>query len=341
MTTKAIAAVSLLWVLALPVHAASKGSAQEGLAAPKFTARLLKGSTVQLDKLRTPAGAVVAFADPKAQDGSRTLAFFEQSQAELVKQGVGLVVFLLGVSQEATAQTMVKENGLTAPLAVDPGNKTARQYGVSTSAAVIVIDHNGTVVKRLDSTGQTGDIGPPALAAVREMLKAEAAEQPAAPAAGPKPDKSTDVPAATAAEGKAPRAKPSDDETRLRIANGYRLIQTGYIGSALEDARTLAEQRGDDFLATLWLAYCLEASQLFPEAAVTYRRVLLLKPGHLYSLKAVARIDPEGRYKLPADVPKPPAAPPATAAAKPGDKPAKPGDKPAATSSQGPATVGE
>jgi len=67
----------------------------------------------------------------------------------------------------------------------------------------------------------------------------------------------------------------------------------------------LAEQRGIDFMATLWLAYCLEAARCYPEAAVTYRRVLTIRPGHTYALQAIARIDPDGRWRTPADLPKP------------------------------------
>ncbi len=313
-------------VLATSVVAQSvRSAAQVGLAAPKFTVRTLNAGSVGLAKLIKPAGAVVAFADPRSQLGADLIAFMQQSSAKIRQSGAGVIVFTLGGGQEETTARLVKANGLTVPVAHDAGQAVAKQYGVTGSATSLVIGPDGLVHGRFDATEQARDAGPKALEALAKLQTELEEARKKADQGGKADDKSKGT---ASADGRVPAKGPSDSEMRQRMETGWRLIQSGYVAAALEDARTLAAQRGDDWQATLWLAYCQEAGRLYPEAAVTYRKVLLLRPGHVYSLKAIARIDPEGRYRTPTDLPKP--TPAAGTAASGG-----------ATTSQGAATVGQ
>lgn len=302
--------------------------AQVGLRAPVFNARPVNAAAVSSARLAKPSGCIVAFADPRNQLGSDTIAYMQQTYPRIRATGAGAVVFVIGGSQDETVRQMVKDNNLTVPVANDAGSAVAKQYGVTGSATTFVIAPNGLVYGRWDATEQIRDIGPKATEALGKLQteledarKAAEAGQPA-----PTPGKGT-----AAAGGKVPPKGPSDDELHRRIESGWKLIQAGYVAAALEDARSLAAQRVDDWQATLWLAYCLEAARMYPEAAVTYRKVLLLKPGHVYSLKAIARIDPDGRWRTPADLPQPAPAPSSK----------EQGGNGGATTSQGSATVGQ
>lgn len=322
----AMLAVGLLAILANPVMAQNvRSAAQVGLPAPKFTARTVNAGAVALAKMIKPAGAVVAFADPRSQLGADLIAFMQQSYAKVRQSGAGAVVLTLGGGQEETTARLVKANGLTVPVAHDAGQAVAKQYGVTGSATSMVIGPDGLVYGRFDATEQARDAGPKAIEALTKLqTELEEARKKADKGSG----KGDDKKGTAAADGRVPAKGPSDSEMRQRIETGWRLIQSGYVAAALEDARTLAMQRGDDWQATLWLAYCQEAGRLYPEAAVTYRKVLLLRPGHVYSLKAIARIDPEGRYRTPSDLPKPTPA-------------ASTSERGGATTSQGAATVGQ
>ncbi len=113
----------------------------------------------------------------------------------------------------------------------------------------------------------------------------------------------TPAAADAAAVGTAPLAPPDDAETRRRIRVGWAMIQQGQVAAALADARTLAKARGLEPVSALWLAYALEASGEFAEAAVTYRKVLKLQPANAYARAAVMRIDPDGHWLTDADLP--------------------------------------
>ncbi|MCC7491258.1 MAG: redoxin domain-containing protein [Fimbriimonadaceae bacterium] len=299
-----------------------RAGAQTGLPAPRFAARPVNGPAVSLDALRRPGGALVAFCDPRSQDGAKALGFIESAQTQLTALQVKPVAFVINFSQSGSVQKLVKDNGLTVPVAHDSGQSVARQYGVDTSAVLVVVHPDGKVYRRFDATESNTDLGPAALAACKQLFDelTKAAEEAAQPAAA--------APATAATSGPAPVTRPSDEQTRQRIGQGWSLIQGGFVSAALEDARMLAEQRGNDLMATLWLAYCLEVARLYPEAAVTYRKVLLLQPGHVYALQAVGRIDPDGRWRTAADLPRP--IPPAGPVAEPAG----------ATTRSGPATIG-
>lgn len=292
---------------------------QEGLPAPKFTARPVNGKQVNLASLIDPNGGVLALADPRNRDGARLVAYLQQSQTQLTAMKVGVMVIALGYSQRSSVESLAKDNKLTVPLAADDNGKFAKAFGVATSAVVLVIDPDGNVFKRLEATNDSTDLGPLAMAAVTDMLEkfAKADDGEAIPEATPadQPDAKAD----------AAKAKLSEEAVRKRIAAGWKLLQLGYREAALTDARALAEQQGRDFQTSLWLAYALEAAMHYPEAAVTYREVLKLQPGNLYARTAIARIDPTGRYLTKADLPQPVAAEGADAEP---------------TTSEGPAAVG-
>lgn len=274
-----------------------RAGAQPGLAAPSLSVRPLNGGNGSLRQLVDPSGALIAFVNPRTAEGGRTLAFLQQSYSRLQEMEVGVVALVIGVSQPTTVQELIRENRLTVPVAHDSGSSVAERYGVISGASIVIVDPEGMVYKRYDATEADPDIGAQAIGGVRDMLEELAAED-------EEEGEGEDEAAPTAAaEGAAPMPRPTDAETRSRIAKGWQLIQTGYAAAALEDARMLAEQRGEDYMATLWLAYALEAGGIYPEAAVTYRQVLALQPGNTYALKAIGRIDPDGRYRTPADLP--------------------------------------
>lgn len=321
----------LAWLLlaVLPAGAAElEAGAQEGLPAPSFAAHPVNGPALNLAKLVAPGGAVVAFVDARSQEGARALAYLQQSQAALSELSVKVLVFVTSAAVVETVKALVKENALTIPVAHDAGRKIARKYGAGTGATVLVLDPDAQVVKRFDSSESEPNVGAPAIGAAKEMAKKLAEEQAAAEPVKEEGAEPAGAAPATAAEGAAPLPRPDDEQTRQRITVGWQLICQGYLAAALEDARTLARQRGPEHLSTLWLAYCLEVTRNFPEAAVTYRKLLAIQPGNLYALQAIGRIDPDGRYRTEADLPRPLT-----------DVP-QPRPRDGAISSQGPGSVG-
>lgn len=265
-----------------------RATAQEGLPAPDFRITPVNGPSLKLSEMVQPNGAVVAFADPRSREGQRLLVYLQQSQQRLVDMKVGLVVFALGYGIRESVDELAKANNITVPLAWDENRRQSREYGVQTGAVAVVVDPERVIFRRYDATEQQLDIGPLAMGGVRDLMEkltAAAAQQP------------------TPADNQ-PAAPPiSDHEARQRIRAGWQLIQQGHTATALEDARTLATQCGPgDLLSTLWLAYTLEAARQYPESAVTYRKVLKIKPGHAYALEAIARIDPQGKWQSEADL---------------------------------------
>ncbi|MBI2300546.1 MAG: redoxin domain-containing protein [Armatimonadetes bacterium] len=299
--------------------------AQEGLKCPSFSGRPVNGKAVDLKGLIEKAGAVIALADPRSREGGRLIAFLQQSQDQLIAKNVGVVIICAGFGQESSVQNFAKQNKITVPLVPDGGRRLTRLFGLESGAMVVVVNKEGTIVRRVDATLDTADLGPQAMAAVEAMVAAQKAaeEQGTAIPEGTEPAAGD----TTQGEGATPKPKLGEPDFRKRVVNGWRLIQNGHFSAALEDARTLAQQQGRDFGSLLWLSYTLEVARQYPEAAVTYRQVLALRPGHLYSLQAIGRIDPEGRYKTAADLPKP----------EPEEKPA---ETRGATTSEGPASIG-
>jgi peroxiredoxin len=277
-----------------------QGGAQEGLPCPAISAAPVNGPAITLKKLIAGNGAIVALADARVREGQRLLVYLQQQQAELRKQQLGVLAIALGYSQRSSVEKLAKESELSIPLAHDAGGQWARAFGVAGSAAAIfVVDREGKVRKRLEAGQDAVDLGPPAMEAARKMIEEAAQAKPEEPDKG-KPK--ADAPPAPVA----PAPGVSEAEARERIRGGLLLLQKGFTAAAAEDARLLAKARPTDPLVALWLGYALEAVGHFPEAAVAYRRLLALAPGHLYASQAIQRIDPAGRWKSPADLPEPP-----------------------------------
>jgi len=302
---------------------AALGGAQEGMAAPNFSLNPVNGASVTLKKLIAGKGGVVAFADPRARDGQRLFSFLEGAQKAFKEQTVGVVAAAINTGQRETVETFVKDSGLTLPVAHDEGGQLAKQFGVDTSASVVVIDHKGIIRKRFDSTVTSGDLGPQVLEAVKLMTTEEDQDN-QDNTGGDKPD--TKPKPVTPAP--APVPTMSDAEALARIHAGLDLLQAGFTAAALDNARGVVAARPTDSLANLWLAYVLEATMNYPEAAVTYRKVLALQPTNKYAAERIQHIDPEGRWLTPADLPPP--------------KPDKPGaaERNSGTSSQGSSAIG-
>ncbi len=290
----------LIWALLFVVPAAGQRlatGAQEGLPAPPFRGSAVNGGSVTLEQLVEPNGALVAFCDPRSRDGQRLLIFLDQSQPRLAEMQVGSAVWVLNYAARNSVKQLADDNTLTVPVIWDQNQETAEEYGVEAGAAAFVISPELSIHRRYDASEQMPDIGPLALGGLRDMLEALAearADQPAEPTE--------------------PTATVTDRQATERIRAGWRLIQQGFSGTALEDARKLLAERGaGDFRAALWLAYCFEADRQYPAAAVQYRRVLRLRPGYAFALEAIARIDPTGRWQTEADLAPPepePAEPP-------------------------------
>ncbi|MCZ7599973.1 MAG: peroxiredoxin family protein [Gammaproteobacteria bacterium] len=150
-------------------------------------------------------GAVVALVDPRSEEGKRALAFLQRSQQRLREMKVGVVAFIINVSQPSTVEKLVKDNGLSIPIAHDAGQKVANAYGVAGSAMIAVVDPEGKVYGRYDATETNPNIGPMAMGGVRDMVEAiEAAEAEAAGEGEGEGDGQMPAPAADAA-GWAPR----------------------------------------------------------------------------------------------------------------------------------------
>ncbi len=354
-------------------------SGQEGLPAPAFTASPVNGgSSISLRKLVSGVGGVVAFVDHRSRDGLRLAGYIQAQYKAWKDERIGAVLIVNSATVRDTVSKWAEENSLTVPVIHDQGNTLSRQFGLDGLAMAMVINHDGVITKRAETRGDNTDVGPLVGQAVQSLLddqKTDAtgggASQPgtlgaagtgpavtpgATPAAPGTPGA---TPGATPGTAPAVPAKPalpamSEAEAHERIAKGLQLLQRGYSQAVLEEARLIVARRPADPLALLWLAYALEATRSYPEAAVTYRELVRLVPGHAYAAAALQRIDPTGRWRTPADLPG--ALPPVTtpAQAKPGGPappaPASPppappaakegGDKPT-TSGQGSVGIGD
>ena len=343
-------------VLSLSLAAMAMGQnimagAQQGLAAPPFSARAVNGPSVKLSDMIKDNGAVVALVDPRSDEGKRALAFLQQSKQRLDDMKVNEVAFVINTGQQSTVEKLVKDNGLSIPVVHDSGNAIAKKYAVNGSATVVVIDPDGKVFQRYDATETQPNVGPLAMGGVRDMIAAiEAAKEDQGgegDGAGAEAGTGTDTPATAdaAGMGTAPLPPPDDEETRRRIRVGWAMIQQGQVPTALADARKLSQARGEEPISLLWLAYCLEANGDFPQAAVTYRKVQKLQPTNEYVRTAIQRIDPDGHWLTDADLPQmlPPGPPPSTPLPAASDSGANGANGASAvnTTSQGESSVGE
>ncbi|MBI5831983.1 MAG: redoxin domain-containing protein [Armatimonadetes bacterium] len=344
-------------------------SGQEGLPAPAFTVAPVNGSSVSLRKLVSGTGGVVAFVDHRSRDGLRLVGYLQAQYKAWKEQKVGVLVLVNSATVRETVAKFVQDNSLTMPVGHDLGSQLSRQFGMSSLAMAMVINRDGVVVKRVDQTATSTDLGPQIGQAVNDLINPKDAEgaagtgegsgKPAAPGAAAAPGTAPATGTAPAAVVKPAVPTMSEAEARERIGKGLQLLQRGYSQAVLEEARLIVSRRPNDALALLWLAYALEATRSYPEAAVTYRELVRLVPGHAYAAAALQRIDPTGRWRTAADVPgalppvsaptaptPPPAAgAPAPAAGAPAPPPAhapdKDGAKAPATSGQGSSGIGE
>jgi len=141
-----VGAITLL-VSGLLAYALLTGSAepiQPGSQAPDFELGALDGTPMKLSAQRGKVVVLNVFAswcDPCRQEAA------DLQQAWQKYQGRG--VQFLGIAYKdaaAAAQAFLNEFGVTYPSAIDPGNRTARAYGVTGVPETFVIDREGNLV---------------------------------------------------------------------------------------------------------------------------------------------------------------------------------------------------
>ncbi|HLK60965.1 MAG TPA: TlpA disulfide reductase family protein [Chthonomonadaceae bacterium] len=119
---------------------------QEGKAAPAFMVKTLDGKSLQLTDYR---GKVVLldFGAVDCPPCRIEMPVLQQFHKQYAKQGL-VVLSLLEMKPKPTdARKMVKERGLTFPVAIDPEEKFGKLYGLESHPTAFVIDRAGRVVK--------------------------------------------------------------------------------------------------------------------------------------------------------------------------------------------------
>ena len=137
-------ALLVLGLLAYALVSRPAPSLQAGSPVPSFQLTALDGSQIDLG---TQPGKVVvvnffaSWCDPCREEASDLEAAWREYQGQGV-QFVGIAY----KDAESRAQAFLDEFGVTYPSAVEPGNRTARAYGLTGVPETFVVDGQGLLV---------------------------------------------------------------------------------------------------------------------------------------------------------------------------------------------------
>jgi len=137
-------ALLVLGLLAYSLFAGPSAALQPGSEVPEFRLSALDGTPMDLSALRGKVVVTHFFASwcaPCRQEAPDLQHTWHNYQGQEVQ--------FLGIAYKdaaASAQAFVDEFGVTYPVAVDPGNRIARAYGVTGVPETFVIDRAGNLL---------------------------------------------------------------------------------------------------------------------------------------------------------------------------------------------------
>jgi cytochrome c biogenesis protein CcmG/thiol:disulfide interchange protein DsbE len=134
----------VLALVAYSIATGPGGALQEGQPAPAFTISTLSGGDMELEAQRGQVVVVNFFASwcaPCRQEAADLETTWRQYQPEGVQ--------FFGIAYKdarSKVQAFLDEFNVSYPCAVDPGNRTARAYGVTGVPETFVLDRQGQLL---------------------------------------------------------------------------------------------------------------------------------------------------------------------------------------------------
>ena len=146
---------------------------QENAPAPAFTVKTLAGKTVRLSDLK---GKVVLldFGAVNCPPCKLEMPILQSWHKKYTPRGLVVLGLLEMNPKAADARKMVKERGVTFPVAIDTKEEIGRRYGLEAHPTTVLIDRNGRVVK--SETGYVKGDEKAMEAALLPLLSAEGKE---------------------------------------------------------------------------------------------------------------------------------------------------------------------
>jgi len=193
---------------------ADEGQLKEGQPALMFQSKVLNADAAGakvVDLQTLTAGGkkavILSFFATYCEPCKKELPFLEKMFEKYKDQGLGVVVVNIDTKPEEIAKVgdLVKENGITYPIASDRFNIVAKRYGVKRLPCLYILDGTGKVA--LANTGYSEEFGGQLLAAVQKNLGVAND-----PNAVPHPKAEAAVAPAPAPEAAAPEAAAAEDK---------------------------------------------------------------------------------------------------------------------------------
>lgn len=139
---------TILVTLAIVLASGTVGaeSIKENTPAPAFTVKTLKGKTVRLSDFK---GKVVLldFGAVECPPCRLEMPILEGWHKKYKGRGLVLLCLLEMNPKAREARKMVKERGLTFPVAIDTKEKIGTRYGLVAHPTTFLIDRSGKVIK--------------------------------------------------------------------------------------------------------------------------------------------------------------------------------------------------
>jgi peroxiredoxin len=125
---------------------ASYSPLKEHTLAPAFKVKTLKGNTVRLADLK---GRVVLldFGAVECPPCRLQMPVLEGWHKKYRKQGLVVVGLIEMNPTPADVRKMLRERGVTYPVAIDPQESIGKRYGLEAHPTTVLIDRTGRVVK--------------------------------------------------------------------------------------------------------------------------------------------------------------------------------------------------
>lgn len=119
---------------------------KESSPAPPFTVQTLEGKTVRLSDLK---GKVILldFGAINCPPCKLEMPFLESWYKKYKDKGFVVLGLLEMNPKAADARKMVKERGLTFPVAIDTREEIGKRYGLEAHPTTVLIDRSGKVIK--------------------------------------------------------------------------------------------------------------------------------------------------------------------------------------------------